>query len=492
MLRQIENQLSDRPDIVKLHFNAWTADGENALEGLIKAVLAKLDPNVLRRTIRKVTQDRRIKIVARLGLGLVARFSGATRLVDELWKQMAIDAKSRNELRDLIHDMLSAWVSPRGTPNLSRALVVFIDDLDRCSDNVVVKVCEAVKLYLDAPGLIFVIACDQSVLARGVSAAVQGGSSGGRAYLEKIVQVAYRMPPPDDTKLRRLIHEYARASGTDDLIDETVERILADGTGRNPRRIKRIINSFVLEYRLDAAWRQLGSTQLVTAILLQHVYPPFYELLVNEDSGEDPVGEFLDYVEVRDKAHDPPADADPWWTTVRRAFNAHRLAAPERSDMDREKLASKVADLERELPECFPVLARYGAFVALLRGVGDADARHALQAQLLRRPLATASVREAPQTASGEPLAGWRIVCIDDNPESLSALVQMLEQRGAAVKVFSSPTASDQEIKRRKPDAVISDIARGADSTAGFSHISRLRNAGYDGPVVFFTGRVTP
>lgn len=40
LLRQIENQLSDRPDIVKLHFNAWTADGENALEGLIKAVLA--------------------------------------------------------------------------------------------------------------------------------------------------------------------------------------------------------------------------------------------------------------------------------------------------------------------------------------------------------------------------------------------------------------------------------------------------------------------
>jgi CheY-like chemotaxis protein len=493
LLRQIENQLPDRADIVKLHFNAWTAEGENALEGLIKSVLTKLDPNLLRRTVRALARDRRVTTIARLGFGLIARFFGVARLVDELWKQMGVDAKSRNELRDLIHNMLSDWVSQGGAPRPSHAMVVFIDDLDRCSDDVVVKVCEAVKLYLDAPGLIFVIACDQSVLARGVSVARQGGSGEGRAYLEKIVQVAYRMPPPDNTKFRRLINEYARASGTNELIDETVERILAEGTGRNPRRVKRIINSFVLEYRLDPAWRQLGSTQLVTAILLQHLYTPFYELLVNEDSGENPIGEFLDYVEVHDGAHDPPADAnDPWWTTAARTFKTHRLAAPEGPGMDRDKLAREIADLERELPEYFPELLRNRAFVALLRGVGDSGGSQALRAQLVRRPLATASAYETLQTTSGAPFAGRRIVCIDDNPESINSLVYLLEQRGATVEVYSSPVASDQEIQRRKPDGVISDITRGEDSSAGFTHVSRLRESGYDGPVVFFTGRVTP
>jgi len=77
---------------------------------------------------------------------------------------MAVDAKSRNELRDLIQNMLKDWISTAGEGDPDRALVVFIDDLDRCSDEVVVKVCEAVKLYLDARGLIFVMACDQSVL----------------------------------------------------------------------------------------------------------------------------------------------------------------------------------------------------------------------------------------------------------------------------------------------------------------------------------------
>ena len=107
--------------------------------------------------------------------------------------------KSRNELRDLIHDMLSAWVSSKGAPNLSRALVVFIDDLDRCSNKVIVKVCEAVKLYLDAPGLIFVIACDQSVLARGTDAAIESapwyGAKHGKDELVTFFQGIARTGP---------------------------------------------------------------------------------------------------------------------------------------------------------------------------------------------------------------------------------------------------------------------------------------------------------
>jgi hypothetical protein len=167
LLRQIESRLSMRPEIAKLRFNAWTAEGDNALEGLIKSVLGELDPRTVRRWVRRLARQQRTVLIARLIFGVSARFFGITRLVDELWARLGGDTRSRNEMRDLIHGMLSDWITRDGRRDPSRALVVFIDDLDRCSDDVVVKVCEAVKLYLDVPGLIFVIACDQSVLARG-------------------------------------------------------------------------------------------------------------------------------------------------------------------------------------------------------------------------------------------------------------------------------------------------------------------------------------
>ena len=310
---------------------------------------------------------------------------------------MAIDAKSRNELRGLIHGMLSEWITRDGKRDPNRVLVVFVDDLDRCSDDVVVKVCEAIKLYLDAPGLIFVLACDQSVLARGVSSSARGGMGEGRSYLEKIVQVIYRVPPSDDKHVKGLIEGYAIASQTTKLFDDTVKSILIEQTGRNPRKIKRIINSFVLEYRLNKEWQTstLGSTQLVTAVLLQHLYPVFYDLLVSEEWKGDLIGEFIDYADVREMASDPPPEADnPWWNIVRRAFEVRRMSVPDLSwakidatEEDRGKLAERFEHLEREQPEDFLTLARNSSLVTLLRKVGDSHARESLRAQLIRRPL---------------------------------------------------------------------------------------------------------
>jgi AAA lid domain-containing protein/KAP-like P-loop domain-containing protein/ClpA/ClpB-like protein/ATPase family protein associated with various cellular activities (AAA) len=396
LLHQIESFLPGPPDMVKVRFNAWTAQGENALEGLIKSVLVELDGNLVRRWARRVAKRRRVVGVARFGFALVARFLGIGRLVDELMDRLSVDAQSRNELRCLIHGMLSDWVSGNGKHQAGRALVVFIDDLDRCDDDVIVGVCEGVKLYLDAPGLIFVIGCDLSLIARGVSGPALGGESEGRVYLEKIIQVVHRIPVPDKERIRNLIRGYSERSGTSSLIDDTVADLLAERTGRNPRRIKRIINSFVLEHHLNPGWRRppLGSAQLITAILLQHLYPQFYDRLVSEESGNDPIGELLDYADVQAKASDPPPSGDAWWAIVSRTFRAHGMAPPERSSSERSRLVSELERLERWLPEGFPTLARNDALIALLRGVGDTQTRLTIRSQLMSRPLGTEALSD--------------------------------------------------------------------------------------------------
>ena len=397
LLRQIEARLLGVPEIETVRFNAWTAEEQNALEGLIKSVLAQLDRNIIRRCLRRLAAKRRLMILARISVAVVTRFFGITRLVDELWNQLAVDARTRNQLRDLIQSMLSDWIKSAEPSDSSRALVVFIDDLDRCTDKVVVQVCEAVKLYLDAPGLVFVIACDLSVIARSVSTSARGNDSEGRIYLEKIVQVIYHLPPPDEAQLNELIEGYALRSGTTGLIDKTVTKILVESAGRNPRRIKRIINSAVLENRLNPAWSlpPLNRAQLVTAILLQHLYSSFYDLLIGEASGKDPIGDFLDYVEFRSKASNPPPSSDTWWSIAERIFERYGLLLPEASPEGRNGLVPDLERLERELPEDFSAFAHSSALIALLRGVGDSRDRIALHSQLMRRPLTTEAIPES-------------------------------------------------------------------------------------------------
>jgi hypothetical protein len=393
LLRQIEAALPD--EMVKIKFNAWTAQGENALDALMKSVIGKLDRNILRRRLRMLAAQQHLTRIARAGLAVGARFLGMPQLIDMLWTRLQANDPSRNELRATVAGMLADWAKQQRKAR--RTLVVFIDDLDRCPDDVVVAVCEAVKLYLDAPGLVFVIGCDLSVLARGVAAKARGGEGEGRTYLEKIVQVVHRVPAPDQDGVAKLILGYADRAGITALIDDAVVDILSTRTGRNPRRIKRIVNSFVLEHYLNPVWRRppLGSAQLIAVIILQHLYPRFYERLAGDGAGtdDDPISEFLDYATVRARSNDSPGPSAGWWTTASRVFRRYGVAPPVREAG--QDLRSDIERFEAILPPWFPELALNEAFLVLLREIGGGETRRAVRAQLVNRPLGTSAFPEA-------------------------------------------------------------------------------------------------
>ncbi len=90
-----------------------------------------------------------------------------------------------------------------------RPLVVFVDDLDRCSPGTVAQVIEAINLFLagEFPNCVFVLAMEPEVVVAHVEAAYPelagtlpgGGRSGlGWRFLEKIVQLPLSVPLLDD------------------------------------------------------------------------------------------------------------------------------------------------------------------------------------------------------------------------------------------------------------------------------------------------------
>ena len=87
-------------------------------------------------------------------------------------------------------------VFPRGIPRV----VVYIDDLDRCPPDRVVEVLEAIQLLVKTPLFIAVLAIDERYITRALEKYYQGvlfhrGSPSGIDYLEKIIQLPYRVRP---------------------------------------------------------------------------------------------------------------------------------------------------------------------------------------------------------------------------------------------------------------------------------------------------------
>jgi hypothetical protein len=125
-----------------------------------------------------------------------------------------------------------------------RPLVVFVDDLDRCSSGTVAQVIEAINLFLagEFPGCVFILAMEPEVVAAHVEVAYRGlaetmpagpGAGLGWRFLEKIVQLPLSVPsldaPPAYVRALLEITEdapepAAPSSAAPDESDPSVER----------------------------------------------------------------------------------------------------------------------------------------------------------------------------------------------------------------------------------------------------------------------------
>jgi phospholipase C len=120
------------------------------------------------------------------------------------------DYQSRTGFLHLVNTDMRRVLDIFATP--SRPLVVFVDDLDRCSPGAVVQVIEAINLFLagEFPNCIFVLAMEPDVVAADIEVAYQGQMARlndrpaahgwdtlGWRFLDKIVQLPLSLPTVD-------------------------------------------------------------------------------------------------------------------------------------------------------------------------------------------------------------------------------------------------------------------------------------------------------
>jgi hypothetical protein len=97
-------------------------------------------------------------------------------------------------------------------------LVIFIDDLDRCEPPKSADIVEAVNLFLDAEGCVFVIGMDSESVSKSVEVKYKdlfermkaentGVVSLGRSFLDKIVQIPFSVPRATPQQITRMVED---------------------------------------------------------------------------------------------------------------------------------------------------------------------------------------------------------------------------------------------------------------------------------------------
>ena len=287
LMRMTEDLLQGKNIVKTVWFDAWKFDKTHDLRvALINAVLRKIQNDTSIREPLKEKVGDLLKRVNWLGLGKIALSSflplpsAASQVMDSLIKSFLknpedIPEKTHEligDFEDEFKELVKEYVGGRGR------LIVFIDDLDRCIPEKAIDVLEAIKLFLNVQGSVFIIGADKKVIENGILQ-IYGEKSGswGRNYLDKIIQIPVNLPP-----LRKDIITEQFIFGLD--VSKEIEKyaeIIAEA-GDNPRTIKRLLNRFEIQ-RILAEKKELKVESRVMAklIVIEFRWPDFYTDLIS-------------------------------------------------------------------------------------------------------------------------------------------------------------------------------------------------------------------
>ena len=306
-----------------LWFNAWKYEGrEEAQSALIHAVLAKLSED---KTLAQDAKDVFKRLKDGASVLKLAKFIGKSAMTMTPDLDGFIDCfreeseKIANTMEGFDKDFEELLKRAK-----IRRIVVFIDDLDRCSSSKVIETFETIKLFLNTPECTFVIGADQEKIEQAVGEVyrVQDGQV-RKDYLEKIVQIPFNIPEQnlrdiacyvglliigrhmaeagwvDLLSARPSFYDHADgmeqaicdwpstnralfSSGFGDLLDELKATLpytnsLARGLRGNPRQIKRFLNIISLRRKLAKANDQEIQPDLLVKLgILEYVWDDFF------------------------------------------------------------------------------------------------------------------------------------------------------------------------------------------------------------------------
>jgi hypothetical protein len=199
-------------------------------------------------------------------------------------------------VREMKKELVALVGSVTGSGDGAR-VVVFIDDLDRLVPIRAVELLEVMKVFLDVPGCVFVLACDYQVVMKGLTQkfGVSEAQLSGKSFFDKIIQVPYCMPLHryDVEQYMKAILRVVTEEDVSDADINLYRGLTETSVGFNPRGLKRIMNALILMNEVtlndrdelpDNPCRPHERIRILFAILcLQQSYPALFRLMCEQN-----------------------------------------------------------------------------------------------------------------------------------------------------------------------------------------------------------------
>jgi KAP family P-loop domain len=291
LMKSIENALKSdtKKNILTIWFNAWRYETKHqfALVSLMKTIAYKMDEQP-----EKYVKAREVfyKSIVTAVKGLASKYVLPEKYVEELHKNLTssnmkglaeedkdtIYFHGLKQIEDAMNEVLEDSPESR--------IVVFIDDLDRCSPKKALEVFESIKVFLGIKGFVYVIGLSHETFGKLIKAEYEkSGITGisGEQYIRKIIQIPIMVPEWNSSDIANLIENIIIKK-----LDERYSRLISNNkdlisiaSEANPRELKRFINNFIVSNEIFSSDERIQEQQLLAVQALKVRWPNIYREL---------------------------------------------------------------------------------------------------------------------------------------------------------------------------------------------------------------------
>jgi predicted KAP-like P-loop ATPase len=355
LIQMSMKKLEEDEDTLCLNFNSWLFEGyEDAKTSLVGSILDLIEDNrTLTETAKKyisglyksIDKMKLLRNGVKYGIDFFAT-GGIGTMTDIALNTFASKLKVHESVdSDQIHELVQNEMTNKALRddisefrnNFGKLLkeagvkkvVVFIDELDRCSPDTILSTLEAIRLFLFVDKMSFIVGADERHIAYAVRKRfedIEGIQMDiGKEYLEKMIQYTVRIPRLNtkevefyliclliqqdltDIEFSDLI-EYLKSKKNEAFFDfevtyeiikehskgiadkvkgnlvvgKQLSNVLATGLNGNPRHCKRFLNSLVMREKMAKSKNiPLNRSILAKIMMIEYFKLPFFKKLAD-------------------------------------------------------------------------------------------------------------------------------------------------------------------------------------------------------------------
>ncbi|EGR3222367.1 P-loop NTPase fold protein [Vibrio parahaemolyticus] len=229
----------EEQDYIQIHFDAWTFQGyDDAKAALLETIASQLveaakdDEKLLAKALDFAKRIDKVRFMGLMAegaaaisgmptFGAIQNFFGwvsdATEDDDLEFEDVQKDGKELKKLGQKTKGIVKAKAkfSPPKEINefrksylsllkaFDKPVIVYVDNLDRCSPINTISTLEAIRLFLFLPNTAFVVAADPDMIRLAIPHFHKGASARHQTdYLDKLIQIPVHVPKPGVSEVR--------------------------------------------------------------------------------------------------------------------------------------------------------------------------------------------------------------------------------------------------------------------------------------------------